>query len=530
MFFSRFSLKRSLSIAHPFLLAIFPFLFFWTNNPAELDFSNVIIPILMTLGITAIVLINAYLLLKNPHKAAVGTSLLLIFFFSYGYIYEALLEFSIGGVELGRARYVLPTYGIVFVTLTISVIVTRKRLRLLSEFLNVVAVALIAISLFSVIPGLFKEKTFVPHASVVNSVSVADSGAAASKPDIYYIILDAYGNEKTLRDYYNYDNSSFISALRNRGFYIPDKSTSNFAVTHVSLSSSLNMEYVNYLTDVVAGKDRNFDATGPLIENNKASQFLKSRGYSYVNFRSIWGPRRLNPYADANFQGGKFDELSMLIINTTLLRAGLLYPPIHAYVFSDYREQILYQFNQLAQMPEFTDVEGPKFLYAHIMAPHPPFLFGPNGEPVLDTPLQLAPENFGWSEDEKQRYINQVTFVNKKVLALVDQLLTKSETEPIIIIQGDHGPWSTAGEDRSTGRFYRERMRILNAYYMPGNGETNFYETITPVNTFRIIFNTYFDGDFDILKDRNYFSDSVSNHKTPFQFIEVTSDATDWSE
>jgi hypothetical protein len=82
------------------------------------------------------------------------------------------------------------------------------------------------------------------------------------------------------------------------------------------------------------------------------------------------------------------------------------------------------------------------------------------------------------------------------MLAAVDTLLAESETPPIIIIQSDHGPWIQP-KDR--------RMWILNAYYLPDH-QDKLYSTITPVNTFRIIFNAYFGGTYDRLNDVSFFS------------------------
>lgn len=52
---------------------------------------------------------------------------------------------------------------------------------------------------------------------------------------------------------------------------------------------------------------------------------------------------------------------------------------------------------------------------------------------------------------------------------------------------------------------YRERLSILNAYYLPGR-ENAYYKAITPVNTFRVIFNQYFGTKLSILPDRSFFS------------------------
>lgn len=532
MFFRHLS-----KVLHPFLFAVFPFVFFLAQNPAELHVADIIFPFFLTMAATAIVFVWVSIFLKNTVKAAIVTSLCLLFFFSYGYVYDGLSGVSFASMEIGRARYLLPAYGVIFLTLIVHTIFTRSplKIKILGQFLNMVAFVLVASSAAIVVLRFFNDDHYAsittPPSSVAENMS--GQGTAVVKPDIYYIILDAYGNEHTLAELYDYDNSPFLSRLKDKGFYVANKSASNFAETSLSIASSLNFEYVNYLTDVVAGREKDFDPTVELIQNSKAWQFLQNQGYAFVTFRSIWGETGYNPYADVNLRGGKFNELSILIINTTLLRASLLYPPIRSYFFGDFRERILYTFAQLGAMPEFERITGPKFIFVHIVSPHPPFIFGPNGEETHGTGLSPKPEDVVWNADDKQYYVDQITFLNKKLEAMVDEIISKSTVPPIIVLQGDHGPWSTVGEDRTSNRFYRERMRIFNAYYLPDDGRNNLYESITPVNTFRLIFNTYFGADFRLLEDKNYFSNSVRSAfypKTPYQFIDVTDVVADWDE
>jgi hypothetical protein len=75
-------------------------------------------------------------------------------------------------------------------------------------------------------------------------------------------------------------------------------------------------------------------------------------------------------------------------------------------------------------------------------------------------------------------------------------LLSKSSTQPIIILQGDHGPWIQTGP----GQF-----EILNAYYLPGHND-QLYSTVSPVNSFRLVFNAYFGTDYTLLPDTSYYS------------------------
>ncbi len=64
----------------------------------------------------------------------------------------------------------------------------------------------------------------------------------------------------------------------------------------------------------------------------------------------------------------------------------------------------------------------------------------------------------------------------------------------------------------------RERLSILNAYFLPGEGAVELYKEITPVNTFRLILNRYFGTDLKLLEDRSYFS--TCEH--PYRFLDVT--------
>ena len=163
-------------------------------------------------------------------------------------------------------------------------------------------------------------------------------------------------------------------------------------------------------------------------------------------------------------------------------------------------------------------MEGKTFTLAHIQLPHPPYLFDRWGNPI-------PAENREWDKSawgEKTKYVEQLSYTNKKINETIDEILASSSTAPIIILQADHGTSPIAQTWMEDIRKVKkeqldERIAIFNAYYLPDNGSIMLYESITPVNTFRVIFNYYFDGNFTLLEDKSFFS----NNQRPYDWIIV---------
>ncbi len=156
-------------------------------------------------------------------------------------------------------------------------------------------------------------------------------------------------------------------------------------------------------------------------------------------------------------------------------------------------------FEGLKKIPE---LKSPTFTFAHIPVPHPPFVFDHEGN-FTGTTGFVGEYGNHWLP--KQAYVDQVLYLNAAVEEVVDSLLTQSETPPIIVIQGDHGPMSHWMRSRET-------LAILNAYYLPGGGDQYLYPSITPVNSFRLIFDLYFDTQLGLLEDYSYLANYQFKH------------------
>jgi hypothetical protein len=293
-----------------------------------------------------------------------------------------------------------------------------------------------------------------------------------------------------------------LNGLRNLGFFIADCAQSNYAQTQISLASSLNFNYIDALSNrFTPGSD---DRTGldALIHHGLVRQSLEKAGYTTVAFATGFLATELS---DADyFLGpqrslGELNEFESLLMETTfarLLQDGNRFG-MQTAGSELYRERTLFALDKLDKL---SYIKGPKFVFVHLVIPHPPYVFGPTGGPV-----EAAEVGTTRTQQGASHYRDQAIYISTRMAEIVPRILANSATPPIIVIQGDHGP-TVASKPRS-------RMSNLNAYFLPG-ATTSLYPTITPVNTFRVIFNNYFGQNLQLLDDVSLYSD----YEDPFNF------------
>jgi len=249
-----------------------------------------------------------------------------------------------------------------------------------------------------------------------------------------------------------------------------------------------------------------------MIDENKVMQILKSNGYVVVNFNSGWDATTHLSIADLNLCKGNLffnSQLFEIIMRKSILNA------VYIKMFeSDYRERIDCVFSELPQVQHRT--KQPAFVFAHIMLPHAPFVWGPNGEHLSRDEFFLQ---FGGQERTIEGYRDQLQFTNKKIQEVIDKILTESDRPTIIIIQSDHGSAAKYYTEKASEALIRERMNNINFIKLPDSEKGMLYDSMTPVNTFRIIFNSYFNGDYDLLEDKSYFSFAK---QAPYRLLDVT--------
>lgn len=506
-------------LLHPFLFALAPILLLFAHNARELPLfdrsavGRLLLPCAVSLFMSwALAALARRFIARDRLAAGLLASLLLSSFFAFGHAQTAYLtalerlggdvRTVIHGVHFGHYRLFFLAWALG--TLLLSWAAARwlrrrpQRVPGLTVFLNRMAAALLLMAAARIAwAEIGRARTGGTRLEAAEPSSAARGGAPVARPDIYYIILDSYAAADTLRDSYGFDNSEFINYLKRKGFFVASRSRSNYTSTLMSLGSSLNLEHLAFLGKQLGPDSTNLTLPLRMIENSRVMRFLKDNGYSFVNFRTPAGPAARNRYADWDVscdRGLIDDEFLRLLVETTILE-----PFFRARNARASRERILCQLSTLSRLPAFSRVRRPVFVLAHVLCPHWPYIFSRDGGPVDGEESRRTPK--------KKLYVNQLIFLNGRLRDMLDRLL--AQEKPLIILQGDHGPLDHEEGTRRT--LLRNRTRILNAYLLPG-GAGGLYDSITPVNTFRVILNRFFGTAYPLLEDRTYYSDPNDNY------------------
>jgi hypothetical protein len=462
----------------PLLFSAYFVLALAAYNIQQISVFDILRPLILFILFGIILFALAYVFLKDWHVAALITDLLIFLFALYGRVYDLGKNVTLAGLHLFRHRTLAPFWLVLAVIGVLLLVRKLNKPADLTRWINLFVCFLLAFPVFTISYVLISN-SLGQNKSLLAETNV-NVPASSTHPDIYYIILDAYGREDVLNQF-GYDNSGFINELEKRGFYIPDCSQSNYAYTIFSLTSSLNYEYIN---DFVTN-DR-YELV-PYVRHNRVRSFLEQQGYKTIAVATGF---QWTEWKDANKYFPVTSSISMLsgfesmFLNTTLIKLPLDLVGSDAGTGDDMRRAII--LSALKNLKHISTIPGPKFVFAHLVIPHGSYVFDANGDPV--------------DAEGVPGYLDQVTFINREILDVIDIILSASQTPPVIILQGDHGPREFLDNNA-------DKLKILNAYYLPSIAPSTVNSSITPVNTFRLVLNSYFSQNIPILDDKSYFSE-----------------------
>ena len=518
-------MRRTPSLVfHPFVLGLYPILVTYLRNADSVYFGETIGPMIVVALATLLCWAVIRRIWGDSVRAALMTTSLLFVVFSFERNVHALQIREWGATPAAREWAVIA----VGVGLLVAWWLFLRSVPAVARPLNSMSNAASAALVVFMTPGLFgaiRPTTSADPAGGLTARADAAWTAApdrpvARDPDIYFIVLDAYGRSDVLRSMLGYDNSAFLDRMRSRGFFVADRSTSNYCQTALSISATLSGHYHDARSGATSKSRLPFR---DLIADNPWLALLRRRSYKMVGFASGFGltdsfhaDERLGPPVD-------LPDFAALVLDMTPFWTVLGQGAGQA-SHRRHRERILHVFDHIAAV---ANDPRPTFCLAHVVAPHPPFVFDFTGRDLsganssfrlTDGTLWSDIEGHGGPDDYAAHYRAQATYISERVAAAVDEILARSSQPPVIIIQGDHGPGSRFDTDSSQPNDLIERMSILNLCLIPGLGPDKLEPNMTPVNTFRIISNYYFGTNLSLLPDRNYYS----SYQTPYRTVDVT--------
>ncbi|MBN2118908.1 MAG: hypothetical protein JW730_20230 [Anaerolineales bacterium] len=375
----------------------------------------------------------------------------------------------------------------------------------ISAYFNIVFIVLLSFQLVRLGPDGYHMLTRLSRTTVIPALGPEFTlNKRSSSPDIYVIILDGYARQDVLQSIYKYDNSEFIDGLEKRGFYVADGSHSNYVQTLYTMASFWNLDYLTTWED----SDQYVQYLFEPIQNNRVFRSLDEIGYTTVSFE---GSVHYAGIKDSDVHLSNFlplnDFETLLLVDSPIEPLSNIFDlgiPVQTY--KTHRQRVLYQLDTLKEIP--AAIPGPKIVYAHIPVPHPPFIFYQNGDTREPPQPYTLAEGIGPQlsmQEYWDGYQEQVKFIDRETIRVIDAILQKSESPPIILVMGDHGPASLFKWTFEIPGCLWERTSILYAMFLPGHeNDDTLYSSISPVNTFRVIFNTYFGADLPLLEDRSY--------------------------
>jgi hypothetical protein len=433
----------------------------------------------------------ARLPLRDKIRAALFATFIMAFYLFFGALHDFLRKNSI---FLHRYVLLFPCFFALAAGLFIY-LKKRSSFPRTVLFLNVLLLLYILVDGVS-LAGKILHKDTRPAAGYSYMSGGTTRCDSCPKPDIYFILFDDYSGSTTLKEAFHYDNSHFDSFLVREGFRIQANSRSNYNHTPFSMASILNFSYLEHPEDL---NPDNFTGMLDLIGKNRVVDLLYAQGYSVVNYSpfDVRGhpSRKEIPYLPAK---------ARLIADRTLFNYMMKDLYLWIWLEGHLEDSTTLSNNRISEVERMnrqfldgTKEESakrsayPRFVYTHVYMPHYPFYY----DSLLHrrSSLDIVTHQ---DEQHPEYYLQYLPYTNSCAEDLISTIKKNSNGQAVIIFMSDHGY-----RYFSSGKIPSYIFNNQNAVYFPDRDYHLFYDSVSGVNQFRILFNKLFRQNFPLLKD-----------------------------
>jgi hypothetical protein len=484
---------------HSLLLPLFFILHMYVQLGGLLPLQEFILAFLKTAGVLFVVFAGGYLLYKDRARAGLVTTLGGTMFLFFSAIKDLLSKVPL--LEYIASYKILLPLLLAMTVLFFFQLRKRGSFANATLFLNVLFVIYLGIEIWKFFQ-VSNGKKLIDS----DNARLADPGIIKTAPDIYYIVMDGYPSSAYQKEILGAPYNSLDSALSLRGFYILPNSVSNYNYTIFSMASVFQMQYVDWLKDVKHATPHHISNGAIEVERSVVPSWLEKKGYQLYNLSIL----NLPGHPCINDEKYYFPTNPAIIFRHTFWNAmkwqviPALFP-----VYIKHLEKITQKRNRKALLTyrAFNDrmldslshlpsqrQDAPKFVYAHFEMPHYPYFYDSTGKPYPETEIYSST-----MATNKNRLSNYIGYINTRMTRLIDSIRHYGKDRNIIILQSDHGIRDIRTPHKA------DVFKNYSAFYFPDNDYRLLYDSMSNVNTFRIVFNKYFGQRLPLLKDSSIY-------------------------
>ena len=404
-----------------------------------------------------------------------------------------------------------------------------RRIRVMDKLslpVNMAVLVLVIFPLVKLLPDRAGNLEPQPGARYLKDADVTGLPDGSTPPDVYFLLVDGLGQPRWLEQAYGLPRQLLTSGLEEQGFRLLEQSRSNYPQTALSAAATLNMAPIHELLEIRDPLEPDRRPLAGIIRNSRVGRVFTDLGYQTVTFPSGYPLTRLSN-VDHKFE----PVLNPSFISFYVLSEGFL-PLIQPLLgrgpadlsFALRRGRLNFIFDNLSLARRGVAAEKPVFVFAHILAPHPPFVFDMEGNAQPSQTSFTYGDGNDWHSVHDpdgipyhRLWTGQAIHVMNRLSEAVAEILAASPRPPVIIIQGDHGPGSHTNWDSVRGTDLAERFSIFNAWHVPVDLDIPLRADQTSINTFPLLFNSVFGSRLPLAQDRHWFA----KMKEPYNFFEV---------
>ena len=468
-------------------------------------------PLLVIVGAVALLTLVAGLFVDR-RRVALVLSPVVLGILLYGYL-AALTE------QPAEVRHAIWA-GLVVVAIVAAIRLGGRRLATVDRALLGIGAILLAVPLVAVIPYEVEEALAAPPPVLVGGEVLA-SDTAAPRRDVYWLVFDRYGSDRSFELQFGVRND-LTPWLRERGFTVLENSHANYVATGLSMATTLNMAHLEELTGLRNSSSSSWAPVYARLQGSRVVKQFQALGYRYLHLGSWWNPTRTDEAADRNYNADGVSDFSAVLMEQSAWPVVVETLDLEEEPPSESVKHLKHNSYALDVLDRLPAEDGPKFVLAHVLLPHPPYVFDRDGRYIpVDEAATLSTAD-GWQR--------QLEYTNARLRTFLEGLLAlPPDEQPIIVLQADEGPWTDRyGADKvgydwdtATPEELEIKFGIMNAWYVPGGTDALGLDPAqTAINTFPILFGRYFGLDgYDLLPDRVAASGGWNR---PFLLTDVT--------